>query len=351
MKLYALLLLSILAVFTSCNGQNPVKESHSSIAVGDAVTTTDDSIMVVYQDKANNYWFGSTTRGVYRYDGKTLIQFTTKHGLSHNRIWEIKEDKAGNIYINTSDGINKYDGKTFTTLKVAKAVAEWKLEPDDLWFIDIKNDYMPLRYDGKLLYSLEFPKNDKEDLYRKMFPSVPFSPYSIYTIYNDSKGRVWFGTGALGVGCYDGKAFTWINEDDLTEIHNGPSNGLRSVAEDKNGTFWFSTYYRYIITQKPEGGIIYERKKGIEFPQSYSIDGIEYLSATVDNNGDLWMVTFRDGVWRYDGKNVTHYDIKDGDKNVLQFSIYKDKQGSLWLGTHTAGVYKFNGKEFEKFKP
>jgi len=75
------------------------------------------------------------------------------------------------------------------------------------------------------------------------------------------------------------------------------------------------------------------------------------MSGAEDNKGDLWMVTCSSGVWRYDGADLTQYQLKDGGKDVLLFSVYKDKQGGLWLGTHTAGAYKFNGKTFEKFRP
>ena len=43
--------------------------------------------------------------------------------------------------------------------------------------------------------------------------------------------------------------------------------------------------------------------------------------------------------------------IKDGDKNVNLFSIYKDHSGDLWLGTHNGGAYRYNGVGFERFKP
>ncbi|MBK9023934.1 MAG: hypothetical protein IPL69_08160 [Saprospiraceae bacterium] len=61
------------------------------------------------------------------------------------------------------------------------------------------------------------------------------------------------------------------------------------------------------------------------------------------------MATYENGVWKYNGKELIHYPIKDGETNVYLFTIYKDKQGVLWLGTHNAGVYKFNGSSFEKF--
>jgi ligand-binding sensor domain-containing protein len=62
-------------------------------------------------------------------------------------------------------------------------------------------------------------------------------------------------------------------------------------------------------------------------------------------------VTYRDGVWKYDGMKITHYAVQDNSKDITLFSIYKDNNGDLWLGTHENGAYKFNGKTFEKFKP
>ena len=74
------------------------------------------------------------------------------------------------------------------------------------------------------------------------------------------------------------------------------------------------------------------------------------MSSTVDRTGALWMATYGTGVWRYDGKSITHYPVKDGDKAITLFSIHQDKQGVMWLGTQSAGAYKFNGKTFEKFR-
>ncbi|UPT66639.1 MAG: hypothetical protein M0D57_19675 [Sphingobacteriales bacterium JAD_PAG50586_3] len=354
MKLHALLLLTILAIFTSCNGQPPTPPPPPPMAaVGDTVTSSQmgDSILVIYQAKDNTYWFGTHGRGVYKYDGNTIIRFNIDNGLSNNYVRDIKEDNAGNIYISNFNGINKYDGKTITNPDVAYPDGDWKLAPGDLWFANELSVGKPYRYNGNGFYQLSFPKNSKEDAYHKMFPYVTFSPYGIYTTYTDSKGRIWFGTAALGVGCYDGKAFTWINEDDLTEIHNGPSNGIRSIKEDKDGVFWFSnTFYKYTITQNATGGITYKREKGLDIPKSYGISGFEYMSATVDDSGNFWIVTYSDGVWKYDGKNITRYPIQNAKGNVTLYSIYKDRQGTLWLGTHTDGVYKFNGEGFEKVK-
>ena len=73
MKLTTLLFFSILSILTSCNGQTSNKKKNSDqFTNGDTVKELGSSIMVVYQDKKNIYWFGSWETGVYRYDGKDI---------------------------------------------------------------------------------------------------------------------------------------------------------------------------------------------------------------------------------------------------------------------------------------
>lgn len=355
-KFHGLILLSILTVLTSCNGQNTshIADNSSTITGGDTVSATHDSILVIFQDKNNNYWFGSNGHGVYLYRGKTIIRFTTKNGLCDNRIWEIQEDKAGNIYLTTSAGISKFNGQTFTTLPVIES-NDWKLQSDDLWF---KGDKGPYRYDGKLLYHLKFPKHSMEDEYYRIFPNMPWSPYDIYTIYKDRKDHVWFGTSNFGLCRFDGKSLSWMYEEHLTLVAGGGSFGIRSIIEDKEGKFWVcNTSYRYNILpgssiRQGNNLIDYKREKGIDnFKTPDGKDLIYFMSAIKDDNGAMWLATYDQGVWQYDGKTITHYPVKDGSNEITLFSIYKDKQGHLCLGTHQAGAYKFNGKTFEKFKP
>lgn len=346
MKLNILLFLAILTLLTSCNGQPQKKITEHFIeqfVKGDTVKELGRSIMVIYQDKKNIYWFGSWETGVYRYDGKTLINYTTKHGLPTNRVDEIKEDKSGNIYFNSCyphSTITKFDGKAFSILTAIPS-NDWKLQPNDLWFKHSYQFEKVYRYDGIALSELQLPKP----------PHIP-NPFEIYSIYQDRKGNVWFGTNPSGVCRYNGKSFEWITEEDVTEFRNEGANGVRSIAEDENGDFWFNTEYRYSVYDSATLKInkFYTRKQSIG-----SLDGkkgsnqYEYLSAIKDNNNNLWFVTYRDGVWRYDGMKITHYAVQENSKDITSFSIYKDNNGDLWLGTHENGAYKFNGKAFEKF--
>jgi len=315
------------------------------------------SIITVFQDKRNNYWFGSDVQGVYRYDGKDISHFTTKDGLPDNRVRGIQEDKSGNIFFTTSNGIGKFDGKTFSTL-IANRTNEWKLNPDDLWFPGAQDAGEVSRYDGKVLHGLVFPRTKLGDEFhakypRSKYPNMNDGPYTVYSILKDSKGHIWFGggtgIGALGACRYDGKSFTWISSDEMG--FGDIAYCVRSIAEDKDGKFWFSsTKHRFDMLEKDDSGrdnpVNYRKDKGV----SHSEDGFPFFMSSIkDDNGDLWMASFGAGVWRYDGKKVIQYPVHDNGRPVTLFSIYKDNQGDLWLGSHEAGAYKFNGKSFEKF--
>ena len=66
------------------------------------------------EDSNGNIWFASSSKGVYRYDGKTITNIAEKEGLGENYAGGIAEDKAGNIWFTMKKGICKYDGKTLT---------------------------------------------------------------------------------------------------------------------------------------------------------------------------------------------------------------------------------------------
>jgi ligand-binding sensor domain-containing protein len=365
---YALTALSLVAALSACAAgqvKGPPTESapkadgnhpKPTAAKGETVSELDKAIMYVFQAKNHDYWFGSDDRGVYRYDGKNLVNFTTRDGLVSNHIKGIQEDKVGTIYFTTYAGISKFDGQAFTTLNelAPSAATDWKLRPDDLWFVGGQDTGAVFRFDGDSLHRLEFPRTKAGDEHlarypRSEFPNAKYSPYDVYCIFKDSNGYLWFGTALLGACRYDGKSFAWIPEDDL---RNG-SFGTRSIIEDKNGKFWFSNaLHRYAVDLSDSAKPSFRKEEGIrdaDDPNKLPFGGI--MSSTVDSEGVLWIATYGEGVWRHDGKSTTHYPVTSGDKAITLFTISKDVQGNLWLGTHNEGAYRFNGNTFEKFRP
>ena len=352
----ALATLSLLAAFSACaSGQDkPAKteqkadsnDKQATAATGEIVSELGKSVMYVFQAKDNTYWFGSNDRGVYRYDGKALVNFTTKDGLVSNQIRGIQEDKSGNIYFTTYEGISKFDGRAFTTLSApAKASAtEWKKQPDDLWFVGPQDAGVVFRYDGKSLHRLEFPKTKLGDEHfekmpRSKFPNAIYSPYDVYCILKDSKGNLWFGSTCVGVCRYDGKSFAWLTDKAFLEAP------VRSILEDKKGNFWFtySGHASFDGFRAVNGFTTFQDRA-----EGNIVDGMSIIE---DKNGKLWTAALRAGAFKYDRQQKVHYPIKEGSTAIEVFTVYQDNRGDVWLGTHNGGAYKFNGKTFEKFRP
>jgi ligand-binding sensor domain-containing protein len=247
-------------------------------------------------------------------------------------------------------GVSKFDGHGFGKLTVADpSYSEWKLEPDDLWFPGGQDSGVVYRLDGTSLHRLAFPKTQAGEAHiaalpRSKYPNANYSPYDVYTIFEDSKGHLWFGTAILGACRYDGTSFAWAGSGE-----NG-SFGVRSIVEDKDGKFWLSnTMSRF--AEDPNAAAEpdtprYRKESGIATDADpYSV----FMSTVRDKDGVLWMATLGNGVFRYDGTKWTHFPVNHDDKPIWVYSIYRDRQDALWLGTHEHGVYKFNGKMFEKF--
>ena len=355
MTLLAVSLINFFTTFTSCNGQNNSKtKEEKTIEIGVTVTQLDKTIWAIYQDKSSNYWFGSKENGVFYYNSQQIKQITIKDGLVNNQIRGFQEDSVGNIYIETVQGVSKFDGKSIKTLKIKEDdsfINNWQLKSNDLWFRTDFTKSGVYRYDGEFLHFLKFPKSPQEDALYSKESNPSLRPYGLYTIYKDRKGVMWFGTTSLGICRYDGNTISWHYEEQLQTTPNGGDFGTRAIFEDKEGKFWINnSRFRYNIKSNSRINLDFQKEDGIGyFNKNKQIEFPFFLSITEDNEGNLWMATYDEGVWKYNGKELIHYPIKDGKTDVLLFTIYKDNKGVLWLGSHNAGVYKFNGHSFDKF--
>ena len=65
-----------------------------------------------------------------------------------------------------------------------------------------------------------------------------------------------------------------------------------------------------------------------------------------DKNGNIWFSNWG-GVYRYDGKSFTSFTKKDGLSGDMVARIIEDKKGNLWFGGD--GIHRYDGKTFTHF--
>ncbi len=325
-----------------------------SFSFSQVIAKIDPNIRSVFQDRNSNYWFGTNSNGVYRYDGKTLMQYTVSEGLSDNQVLSIQEDEMGNLWFGTGlFGVSRFDGKTFTTFTHKEILllnneTNNSLKPGAKSLCFYAGGGAFFYQDNKLTY-LPIGKTDT-DIKNSQNSAKNLSRFSVYTLLKDSKGNLWFGTQAAGVCRYDGNSFTWFTEKGLA----GPA--VLSLFEDNKGNIWMGN--------NGAGLFCYDGKTLINFSQEKKLDNPNFqlageskpgtlariYSINQDYNGILWIGTVDNGVWLYDGKNIINYTTKDGLSSNAINTIYKDNYGEMWLGTDQDGICKFNGKTFTKFE-
>ena len=93
-------LLILLLFFISCSGQPSSNATFKKEKYPKIVQTQGaKSEVIVGQllDNKGNLWFSIDGEGIYRYDGKSFTNFTTKDCLCNNFVVDIIQDKSGNI--------------------------------------------------------------------------------------------------------------------------------------------------------------------------------------------------------------------------------------------------------------
>lgn len=316
---------------------------------GYSVQMLPKQIRSIFQDKSGNYWFGTNGEGVYRYDLKTLRQYTVADGLADNQCINIQEDRLGNIWVESGNfSISKFDGFKFSTQikkenSTFKIDTIWKSQSNELWFYGGNGVF---RNNGT---SIEYFPFETYNLLDKSKAPFTLSSHSVYSLLKDKKGRVWFGTQAEGVCMFDGKTLTWFKEKGLA----GPA--VLAIFEDSKGNLWFGNnsagIFRFdgstLTNLTQETAIRDTEKNASDFSNPKLLKRI--YSINEDLIGNIWIGTVDTGVWRFDGRNFTNYTTQNGLASNAINSIYRDNTGELWFGTDNHGICKFNGKSFYEF--
>jgi len=298
----------------------------------------------MFEDSEGFLWFGGDNGEVHIYNGKNLEMVEIDTNFFSARVLEIQEDKMGNIYFDSSDGVRKFDGTDIELIEESGEILhekDWELHQDDLWFRKGFNKEGVYRYDGTSL--------DK-------YPGNNYTPLGVYEIYKDKKGNMWFGTADAGVARFDGKTLSWLYEKNMTTTPEGGSLGIRSVIEDKKGKYWFTNFRKsYDINADPKvvdglNMLDYSTSIGADFISKDELYALPYFqSLEEDSQGNIWAGSYSEGIYKFTDQEITHYPVTNNGQDVLVFAHLIDSKDRIWLMSHEHGIFNFNGTKFVPF--
>ncbi|OYU83883.1 MAG: histidine kinase [Flavobacterium sp. BFFFF2] len=250
----------------------------------------------------------------------------------------VKQDRQGNIWITSWEGVYKYDGTSFTnvtrTVSSARFFSVLEDNKGHFWFATVGEGIF--YYDGKNFQHFTTAEGLADNI--------------VTNIYEDQKGHIWFGTGN-GISHYDGTSFRNIKIKETAgpaandSVYTGAAptqtvkdsmhvssnqkpapelswihNDVNAITADKAGKLWIATRGHATIYD----GTIFTpitRAGGKPFTNVRSI--------IKDQKGNMWLGG-NDGLWRYDGQTFTNFTEK------FVGYIYEDKKGAIWTSSEGA---------------
>ncbi len=160
------------------------------------------------------------------------------------------------------------------------------------------------------------------------------SQSSVLTIYQDSRGFLWFGT-YEGLNRYDGYNFK-VYKSDPGNPYGLSHNHIECITEDHLGMLWIGTeggLNRF--NRETEQFINYKNN----FDNPHSLGNNHILCVYEDRQGVLWVGTYGGGLNRFDREKeqFIRYVHDPSDPKSLSHDnvlcIIEDSRGRLWIGT------------------
>ncbi len=309
-----------------------------------------NKVNTIYVKNDGNVLIG-TYDGIYLYN-KSKDDFNKildSKELVSNNVRCIEEDKNNNLWIGTSEGLNKIDTKNNKVYKYTnRDIDNQNFKNIEVLMCDNDNNlWVGTKRDG--LYKIDISKN-KVSLFKHEEDDKSTLPCnSIRTLLQEKDGVVWIGTNK-GLSKYEGKNKFITFKSKSYDQNSLMSNQVFCMIEDYSGLIWVGTYTG--ISRFDPHNIIELYKNDPLDNNSLSGDVIHGIYE--DNEGLIWVGTANKGLNILNRKNnrVQHIYEGNGNKALTDNSIkvITGKNNIIWVGT-VDGLNKIdkNDMSVEKF--
>ena len=193
-----------------------------------------------------------------------------------------------------------------------------------------------------LLFSVQSIAQEEYVRFKRITINEGLSLSSVYDIYQDSKGFMWFGT-EDGLNKYDGQTITVYGA--TTDQHNLMANKwVEMVYEDKSGMIWLGSKSG-LTKYNPRKGIFTALQHDPADGASLSNDTISAIEADLRN--ELWVGTYQ-GLNHVDRFTNEVQRIEPDDSDLLGLTsrisgFLQHESGLLWIATYQ-GLYSYDRK-------
>ncbi len=300
---------------------------HTSWRIQDA--SAPSGMYTIAQTSDGFLWFLSSRGEIYRFDGVQFRPLRPPADIdSIGRITNIVGERRGGLWVLGEKGIVRLkDGlrtSHFDLEGIMPNASNLSEDADSsLWVVRGENGISePVCHITEHAIKC-FGKAD----------GIPISP--IDAIVEDGTGGFWLGGQTALVHWHSGVSEIYPIEG-LKSNTGAP--GIMSLARGPDGSVWVG-----IVSKGPGQGLARFEQRAVRSFVTRTFDGSKFgiFALHFDREGNLWVGTDNDGVFRVHGNAVDRYARAEGLSGDFVRTLFEDREGIVWAATSN-GIDKFH---------
>ncbi|MCQ2275218.1 MAG: T9SS type A sorting domain-containing protein [Bacteroidales bacterium] len=287
----------------------------------------ENNILAVTTDKWDNLWVGST-QGLNKFANGQWTDYAEFNEKLKDQFVNCLVSDGNTLWIGTDDfGVIEFNGHRW--FEHAEATHRLNMK----YIRDIAIDHAGVKWIGVTLSG--FVEFDGVNWNKYSAADCDLLSDFILCVVIDSRDRKWVGTND-GLCVFDGRKWTSYT----TKNSKLPNNICTAIAIDRNNVKWIGTL---------EGLCRFDGESW----KIYNIDncpipGNQVNDLAFDSEGHLWMAT-DGGVAVFDcGERWDTFRAGDYLPKCMFQNITIDRRGNIWVGTDERGLYCLSGYDMDK---
>jgi signal transduction histidine kinase/streptogramin lyase len=244
--------------------------------------------------------------------------FSESDGLSGDDIYDLFEDREGNIWVATINGLDRFHELPVVTYSKKQGLSDipWggmlAARDGSVWFATL--DGLNRLNQGQVtVYRQHRTRTSARQIIGSGLPDE-----GVGSLFQDSRGRIWVST-LMGIGYL---------ETDRFVPTSAPGGLVSSITMDASGNLWIANRDLGLLR-------LSQRNELQRIPwAAFRHKDPAVVLATDPLHGGLWLGFSRGGVvWFRDGQVRSSYSATDGLGKGAVNQLRFDTEGALWIAT------------------
>ncbi|NND78155.1 MAG: histidine kinase [Flavobacteriales bacterium] len=274
-----------------------------------------EKALSITKDQNEDLWISSFENGVCHFKNGEIINYNTNSGLSNNTVWCSLADDEGNIWLGTSNGLNRINGANIIHYSSSSAAGSDRITA--LFQSKDGRVWCGHKYGVRIYDKEKEISHDQEN---------GFDGKRIRNIIEDRNGVIWL---AADNGLFKYENGLFVNVDKGSSVEG---NAVLNISIDEKDRKWLGTKNGvYLLDGKTFERVYLDNVFSAQYINFSEVFDGHFIAGT--NNG-LYLINI-EGRESNAKEAIRHFGSDEGLKSLEcnLNSSYIDDSEQLWFGT------------------